>query len=121
MILTSILSSCFLYKEDSGSLVIYNNSSNENDVIKDVYIWQKEKDSDYRLFYDNVNIEKNDFNSRTYWYELPEGSYSVKISVERQDESERLEFTTGANNFRKVEAEDVLTVKFNGSSLYFRE
>ncbi len=54
-----------------------------------------------------------------YWHELPEGSYSVKITVRREGEEDALEFNTGAGNFRKVEVDGFIKATFDGAGLHF--
>ena len=111
------LCSCNFNADDSkGSLVINNESTNENVSITAVYV--KEKDSSgYQLVWSGkLNSNSSEF------IKLDEGSYSVKIATTNSlyDLFPSINYyETGYNIYEELAADGFVSVVFDGSGIYF--
>lgn len=111
------LCGCNFNTDDSkGSLVVNNESTNENVSITAVYV--KEKDSSgYQLVWSGkINSNSSEF------IKLDEGEYSVKIATTNSLYdlfSSITYYETGYNTYKELIADGFITVIFDGSGIYF--
>lgn len=126
----ALLPSCNV-DTDNCSLDVRNDSTTDGDVIKNIFV-QKSGESGYSLKFSDVSIKKGD--SRRYWYEFPEGTYTFQLQIYREngwnstdngkadasDTHLRL-LDMGYKNFRKFEENGTVTIIFDGNGCYFAE
>ena len=111
------LCSCNFNTDDNkGSLVVNNESTNENVSISAVYV--KEKDSSgYQLVWSGeINSNSSEF------IKLDEGNYSVKIATTNSLYdlfSSITYYETGYNIYKELRANEFINVDFDGSGIYF--
>lgn len=108
--------SCKLSDDSKGSLVVQNESENENIYITSVYAMEKESSGYQLVWTGEIKNESSEF------IQLEPGKYSVKIAVENRTYSPFVSTeysTTGYNVYVQLIEDGFVNAIFDGKGIYF--
>lgn len=108
--------SCKLSDDSKGSLVVQNESENENIYITSVYAMEKESSGYQLVWTGEIKNESSEF------IQLEPGKYSVKIATENRTYSPLISTeysTTGYNVYAQLKEDGFVNVVFDGNGIYF--
>lgn len=108
--------SCKMSDDSKGSLVVHNESENENICITRVYAMEKESSGYQLVWTGEIKNESSEF------ILLEPGKYSVKIAVENRTYSPFVstEYSaTGYNVYAQLNADGFVNAIYDGKGIYF--